>query len=499
METAKAEFDRAVAALLRSDPGPADDPLLAAEFEKLVEEIHGLEVAALENGDSLAAQKYDPAPIESFTELTFPVDPKIKQRAAEELKKVRFDLPLVTNEHVEGILTYFQGSGRKFVTSVLERMGLYEDMILETLRKENLPQDLIYVAAAESAFNPFALSRKGAKGMWQFMPFRGKEYGLRRDRWVDEREDPVKSTLAAARHLKDLYLMFGDWYLAMAAYNCGPGNVRKAIERTGYADFWKLHELKALPNETMNYIPIILATALVSKDPQAYGFDVERRAPLATDRVVVTVPTDLRLVAQLVNRSPDEIVRLNPGLLRWSTPPNVPEFVLNLPAGTKELFEEAIAAVPPEQRLWWRAHHLAEGETLAEIARKFRVSEAALLKANGLGGEAALEAGTRLLIPLGPGRSGALIRTGGGGPRVAYRYRIRSGDTLSTIAERFGVTAQEIRRWNGLSGSRIFAGDTLELYVAPDVARGGGSGRISRRTPSAQTSSIASVGTASAR
>jgi membrane-bound lytic murein transglycosylase D len=338
--------------------------------------------------------------------------------------------------------------------------------------------------------------------MWQFMPYRGQEYGLRRDRWVDEREDPVKATRAAALHLKDLYRMFGDWYLAMAAYNCGPGNVRKAVERTGHADFWRLRQLRALPKETMNYIPIILATALVAKDPQAYGFDVERRAPLPTDQVVVTAPTDLRLVAQLLNRPVEEIVRLNPGLLRWSTPPNVAEFALNLPGGTREQFEGAIAAVPPGKRVWWRAHYVADGETLAAVARKFRVSQASLVEANRLELGAPLEAGMRLLLPLSPGNRGALVRTNDGGPRVLYRYRIRSGDTLSTIAARFSLRIADIRRWNGLAGSRIYAGDTLEIYVRPEVAQSGVAGVIPRRTTlagSSRASSSPAPGSGSAR
>jgi len=210
------------------------------------------------------------------------------------------------------VLTYFQGHGQGFISRVLQRVGLYQPVISQILHEEGVPQDLIYLAAAESSFNPFALSSAGAKGIWQFMLGRGMEYGLRRDIWVDEREDPVKSTRAAARHLRDLYKMFGDWYLAMAAYNCGPVNVQKAIEKTGYVDFWTLRRIHALPRETENYVPIIVATALIAKTPKAYGFDVQPDAPLTTDQTVVTAPTDIRLVAQLIDRSPEELLRLNP-------------------------------------------------------------------------------------------------------------------------------------------------------------------------------------------
>ena len=205
------------------------------------------------------------------------------------------DLPLVSNDYVDGVLTYFQNRARGYITIVLRRLGVYQPIISEALRKEGIPQDLIYLAAGESAFNPYALSRTGAKGIWQFMPGTGLLYGLKKDRWVDEREDPAKSTQAAAHHLKDLYQTFGDWFLAMAAYDSGPLTVQRAIERTGYADFWSLRRLHALPTETENYVPIFLAIALIAKDPKAYGFDVQPDPPLAADQVAVSVPTDLRL------------------------------------------------------------------------------------------------------------------------------------------------------------------------------------------------------------
>src|SRR5207249_5467874 len=192
------------------------------------------------------------------------------------------------------------------------------------------------------------------------------------------------STRAAARHLKDLYRTFGDWYLAMAAYDSGPVTVQRAIERTGYADFWMLRKLHALPKETEDYVPIFPATALIAKDPKTYGFEVAPDPPLAPEQVVVTAPTDLRLVAQLIDRPVEDLVRLNPSLLRWTNPANDSSVVLNVPAGTKETFERAIAAIPPDKRIWWRAHKVEQGETLSAIARKYRISTAALAQANHL-------------------------------------------------------------------------------------------------------------------
>jgi membrane-bound lytic murein transglycosylase D len=466
LDKARQEFDQSLSLLLQSRLDVAGDDRLSAEFDKLVENIHGLEVAAVERGDVLSEHKYEPAPIESFAGLTFPVDPKVKQRIQEEIRTVRSDLPLVSNDYVDGVITYLQGRGSGFINTVLKRGGQYQALFSEALRKEGLPQDLIYLAAAESGFNPFALSRAGAKGIWQLMPGRAIEYGLRKDRWVDEREDPAKSTQAAVRHLKDLYQQFGDWYLAMAAYNCGPANVQKAIEKTGYADFWTLRQLHALPVDTENHIPVIIATALIAKDPQAYGFAVQPDPPVETAQVVVGVPTDLRLIAQIIDRPVEELIRLNPGLLRWTTPGNNPDFVLNLPVGTRETYEQGIATIPADKRIWWRVHKVAEGDTLSSVARKFRVTPVALAGANGLERDTLLTAGSRLVLPLAPGSESSLARVRERGPRRPFWYRVKAGDTLERIADRFDVTPYQLRRWNKLQSSQLAAGKKLRIYVA---------------------------------
>jgi membrane-bound lytic murein transglycosylase D len=466
LDKARQEFDQSLSLLLQSSLDVAGDDRLNAEFDKLVENIHGLEVAAVERGDSLSPHNYEPAPIESFAGLTFPVDPKVKQRIQEEIKTVRSDLPLVSNDYVDGVITYLQGRGSGFVNTVLRRVGQYQKLFSEALRQEGLPQDLVYLAAAESGFNPFALSRAGAKGIWQLMLGRAIEYGLRKDRWVDEREDPAKSTQAAVRHLKDLYQQFGDWYLAMAAYNCGPVNVQRAIEKTGYADFWMLRQLHALPVDTENYVPIIIATALIAKDPQAYGFAVQPDPPVETEQVAVGVPTDLRLIAQIIDRPVEELIRLNPGLLRWTTPANNPDFVLNLPVGTRETYEQGIATVPADKRIWWRVHKVAEGDTLSSLARKYRVTPVSLAGANGLERDTLLTAGSRVVLPLAPGNESSLARVRERGPRRPFWYKVKAGDTLERIADRFDVTPYQLRRWNKLQSSQLVVGKKLRIYVA---------------------------------
>jgi membrane-bound lytic murein transglycosylase D len=471
VEQAKEEFDRALSLLLQSGWDIQADDRLSAEFDRLVENIHGVELTAIEHGDVLSDHKYEPPPVESLADLTFPSDPRIKQQVQQEIQSVHSDLPLVSNDLVDGVISYLQAHGRGYIETVLKRLGTYGPMITETLSQEGLPQDLIYLAAGESAFNPFALSRKGAKGIWQFMIGTGSLYGLKKDLWVDEREDPVKATRAAARYLKDLHQTFGDWFLAMAAYDSGPMTVQRAVERTGYADFWELRRLHALPShETENYVPIFLATALIAKDPKAYGFDVTPDPPLAIDPVIVKGPTDIRLVAQLIDRPVEELVRLNPSLQRWTTPTNTPEFALNLPAGTKDDYERTIAAIPPGQRAWWRAHKVEVGETLAIIARKYRVSPTALAQANQLQLNTSLTQGIKLVVPLAPAGDGSLARVREQGARRALHYRVQRGDTVELIADRFEVAPYQVRRWNGLRSSQLVVGRTLVVY-APAAGR----------------------------
>src|SRR5262249_33118782 len=218
----------------------------------------------------------------------------------------------------------------------------------------------------ESGFHPLALSRVGARGMWQFMASRASGYGLERNWWIDDRQDPEKATRAAARHLKDLYNLFGDWYLAMAAYNSGPGTVQQAVKRTGYADFWELYKRDVLPKETRNYVPIILAVTIMAKNPAQYGLDdIVRERPVAVDIVKVDDPIDLRLAAQCAGTTPDVIQDLNPSLLRWVTPKNGQPFKLNLPSGSEAQFDAAMAAIPSNMREWWRYHKVTAGDTLA--------------------------------------------------------------------------------------------------------------------------------------
>jgi membrane-bound lytic murein transglycosylase D len=378
------------------------------------------------------------------------------ERAAQGLAAVAHDLPLTVNDYVLSYLNFFQTPrGRAIVEHGLRRSGRYRDMIARVLREEGLPQDLIYLAQAESAFQPMALSRAGARGIWQFMAYRGREYGLQRSWWVDERQDPEKATRAAARHLRDLYQIFGDWYLAMAAYNSGPANVAHAIERTGYADFWELYKRNALPRETKNYVPIILALTLMAKDANRYGLQAEPEPPLRSAAVRPGHPIDLRLVAETIEVELDTLRALNPQLLHMVTPAD-PQFELRLPEGTAERFYSEIAAIPPEKWVSWRRHRVEEGETLSAIAQRYRVTASAIADANGLDGRTPVKVGDKLIIPAAARPQPALGKL--------VRYRVHRGDTLDSIAEQFDVSAAELKRWNGLRSNRVARGTSLRVY-----------------------------------
>jgi membrane-bound lytic murein transglycosylase D len=457
LEAARKDFDNAVDWILESGYDPDSDPRLSELFHHVVDTVYTYELQAFRAGDGFQEAPAVPAAIDEVAEMTFPVDPRLKERAEEAAKNISHDLPLTVNDQVLSFLNFFQTPrGRTIVETGLRRAGRYREMISRVLREEGLPQDLIYLAQAESAFQPLALSRAGARGIWQFVAYRGHEYGLRHTWWIDERQDPEKATHAAAQHLRDLYALFGDWYLAMAAYNCGPGNVQKGIERTGYADFWELYKRNVLPRETKNYVPIILALTLIAKDAAHYGIQAEPEASVATDIVKPGHAIDLRLVAETIDVDVDTLRSLNPALLRLATPDD-PSFELHLPAGTAERFSAEIADIPPDKWVSWRRHRVEPGETLTSIAKKYRVTPLAIAEANNVERGVGLNAGEKLIIPAAALQSDM--------KRRLVSYRVRKGDTLSGIADRFSVEANDVRKWNRLKTNHVSRGMVLRIYT----------------------------------
>src|SRR5579863_2825263 len=469
LEAAKENFDRAFNLLLESPLDIGSDEQLQKEFDRLLDGVNGLEMQALQQGDGFTEQKSEPAPIDEANEVTYPVDPNLKAKAEAEIKDTHSDLPLMMTDPVAGYISYFSTRGRGTLERALARSGRYDEMIRRILKEEGVPQDLIYLAQAESGFHPLALSRAGARGMWQFMASRASGYGLERGWWVDERQDPEKSTRAAAHHLKDLYSEFGDWYLAMAAYNSGPGTVQNAVKRTGYADYWQLYKRNVLPKETRNYVQIILAVTIMAKNPQQYGLeDVVGEKPAEYDTVKIDYPVDLRLVAECVNASASDLQDLNPSLLRLTTPKDR-EFELHLPAGTKDHYLSSITAIPPDMRVWWRYHKVAPGDTLSSVARSFHTTPRAIVQANNLDGDENLLAESELIIPVAPGKHPA--DEVASYSHRATAYKVRKGDTVETVADNFGVPPAMVRRWNHLKSDSLRGRRVLYVHlpIAPDA------------------------------
>ena len=457
LDAARADFDNAVDALLASGLDLKNDPQLSDEFEHLVDAINSLELVALKQGNGFSP-KVEPAPLdEAMNEVTFPPDPALVGRINAELATTKSDLPLVVNDYVAGFINYFSNSsaGHAHLRASLERAGKYKDMIAKTLKQYGVPQDLIYQAVAESGFQPQALNRRsGAGGMWQFMPFKGA-YGLERNGFFDERFDPEKSTIAYAKYMKYLYDQFGDWYLAMAAYDWGAGNVQRAVARTGYADFWQLYRHNALPGETKNYVPGILAAVIMAKNPKQYGLtDVVPDAAVRSDTVTTEYSISLPLVADVTNSSVQEIVALNPALLRLTTPKDIP-YDLRLPAGSKQMYMDRVKDIPEENRASWRFHVVKSGETLEDIATSLHSKATEIATVNEIPAGDPPGPGDELVVP---------VATPGG---RAQRYTARRGDTLVTVADRFGVAVEDLRAWNHLSSNKLTPGRSL--YVAEPV------------------------------
>lgn len=480
LDAARSDFDSAVDQMLTSGMDIKADAQLSEEFDHLLDAVNSLEMSALKQGNGFSPA-IEAAPLDAADEVTFPANAALTAKVTAELKTTQSDFPLVVNNYVAGFISYFTNSpsGHAHLVRSLERAGKYKDMIAKDLRAEGLPQDLIYLAVAESGFQTQVVNaHSGAGGMWQFMPFQGA-YGLARNGYFDERFDPEKSSIAYAKYMKTLYNQFGDWYLAMAAYNWGPGNVQRAVMRTGYADFWQLYQRNSLPEATKNYVPGIIAAIIMAKNPEQYGLtEVVPDAPVVSDTVTVDYSVDLRLVADVTESSLPEIVALNPSLLRMTTPRDMP-FDLHIPVGTTELYTSRIKEIPDDKRSSWRFHVVRAGETLDGIAIAHHAHVSDVAAANDLKTDADVKEGDELVIPLA---SAATMRTA--------RYAVRRGDTLVTVADRFGVSVEDLRRWNHLS-SRVVAPGRMLTVSEPVKLAPHGRGAKRRRAAHTGRSSAA--------
>lgn len=481
LEAAKREFDLAVDIILTYPEGARSEGRLAAYLDQLVDRIAAIERRALAQGDGFTEKPYDPAMIDELLEVaTFPLpDPATSTRDSVErdLRATAHDIPIPANPRVLAYVELFQGRLRDWFQRALDRGAQYLPLIQNVFRAEGLPLDLAYVPLIESAFNPNALSRARAKGMWQFVLGTARLHGLRYDWYVDERADPEKATVAAARYLRSLADAFGgDWHLALASYNSGPGRVQNAIRRAKVADFWTLSQSsRYLPRETREYVPMILAAIIIAKNPTQYGFQIAQAAVAAVEKVTLPVAVDLRRVAEWIGVPVGEIQALNPELRRWTTPLRDASYVLKVPAGTGERLLARLATASPGERIAVSEYVIRRGDTLSTIARRLRVGVTDLADANGLTLRTVLRPGQRLIVPRSltavvaaradePETTGVRRTSGVARASSSVVYRVRPGDTLWSIAQAFDTTVEAIKGWNNLRSNRIDPGDRLTIH-----------------------------------
>ncbi len=420
------------------------------------------EVDAL--ADELAAIRVMSAiPSDEEAPLVSPEDVSVIERTIPAIPspwqpEVTYDIPVETNRKVQAYIELFTTKKRDQTAEALERSGQYLPLMRQIFADKGLPQDLVNLAYIESAFKLYAYSRARAVGIWQFMRGTGRKYGLKRNWWVDERRDPVKSTVAAAEYLSDLYAMFESWPLAIAAYNAGEGKVLRATRRQKTTDFWKLK----LPRETKFFVPAFMAMTIIAKDPERYGFTAPTEHPWQVDQVTLTEPTDLRLLAKAAGVSTEELKRLNPELRRTVTPPQE-GYLLNLPPGSKVVFLDALRWLPQARRAVWRQHRVRRGETLSTIARRFRTTVPVLMEMNRLKSAHRIRAGTRITVPVPALTLAKTSNTTRRSIGTASSYVVQRGDTLWDIARAHRVSTRDLKRWNNLNGSLIRPGRTLRV------------------------------------
>jgi membrane-bound lytic murein transglycosylase D len=438
----------------------------AARYNTLLENVVSDYRVTLRSMGRLEGDEPASVLLDRFMDLESRLDGDSLLEIPKENGEITHDLPVVMNDRVRRSIVYFQTHAKEAFRKFLSRKPRYEWLYTRVLEEHSLPKDLVYLSMIESGFSPHAYSWARAMGLWQFIASTGKEYGLQRDWWVDERKDPIKATYAAARFLGDLNRKFDDWELAMAAYNGGPGRVSRTIAKQKTDDFWKLK----LRQQTMDYVPLIYAASIISKDPARYGFeDIQYEAPIEWDEVVISKTLDLATVANALNVPAEQMKELNPELLRGVTPPNRAEYRLKVPKGFAAPFYASYESMAASSQGTWVNHTVRKGESLGSISSRYGISMYALLEANKMKKGAKLFAGKTIIVPVPHGRVSEPAPTKSEKSSTKYAtnksmYRVRSGDTMWDIAKAFGVSVEELRQANYLkAGSRIYVGQKIRI------------------------------------
>jgi membrane-bound lytic murein transglycosylase D len=452
--------------------------------------------------------------------ITKPSSEEIKEKVVLELKELEkggepktrasYDIPIVINDQVEYFIDYFQTKLRNRFSLWMSRSSRYIPMMQKILEEHGLPNDLVYLAMIESGFSTKAYSRAHAAGPWQFIRETGERYGLKINSWVDERKDPIKSTRAAAKHLSDLFNRFGSWYLAAAGYNAGEGKITRALALYNAQNFWEISadHRSYIKEETKQYVPKMIAAALIAKEPEKYGFvDIPYQAPLSFEEASVPGNVELKDVAAACGVEVETIVDLNPELKRWVTPPGVSSYALRLPEGTKDrLMENFAQLIKPKAVVTYAEHRVKKGERLAAIAKKYGVKTILIARANRIKSKGPLKAGLVILIPQKSGSNGSITelerddqdnlqeknyslkasrniheKKVAQNPRPGNKkedqlqriqYKIKKGETLISIAEKFDLETDMIRRWNPKNSRKMMAGSRLTLFIHKAGAEG---------------------------
>ncbi|MEO8501791.1 MAG: transglycosylase SLT domain-containing protein [Vicinamibacteria bacterium] len=472
---ARGAFDAALDVFVTMKGPATTDPRFLGAYQSLIGRIHATEVSAGADRRALptAASRAksdgaagEPQGVGSLAELGAKIEtitPTEEARQTNErvLGKEVIDLPIELNDQVLGAIDLYTGRFNKWFSAALSRGLPHLPRIREILAEAGIPQDLAYVPIVESAFNPSALSPAKARGLWQFIPSTGKQYGLRQDFFVDERANMEKATIAAAQYLKNLYAMFGDWNLALAGYNAGEGNVQRAIRRAQTNDFWALAKTRSFRAETKNYVPLIHAAIVIAKSPESYGIDLAPQDPVTAETVRVAGSYPITTVARCANADPMDIRQLNPDLRRGMTPSS--PFELHVPHGSAE---QVTACLATEKAMNYTRHVVRKRDTFSLIAKMFGVPGAEIARVNGLTLQTRLRPGTELAIPR-PDRARptkvSAAQKGNGSRDV---YRIQKGDTLSSVAAQHSTTVEAIKALNGLNSTHLSIGQVLRVTSA---------------------------------